>query len=126
MLVKDGGTLVLLIPAPEGIAPDHPQLVELGVTPGDEVLDMVAQGKIADEVAAATYLAFDQTRKRINVILVTDGIAEQEAARIGVKATPNFEGALSAALAGSGAQARIGVVTHGADVMGHFQPNHSE
>ncbi len=37
MLVKDGGTLILIIPAPEGIAPDHTLLVDLGTTPGDEV-----------------------------------------------------------------------------------------
>jgi hypothetical protein len=121
MLVKDGGTLILLIPAPEGIAPDHPQLVELGVTPGDEVLSMVERGEIIDEVAAATYLAFDQTRKRISVILVTDGITEEEAARIGVKATPDFDSALTSALAHHGNQSCIGVVTHGADIVGRFK-----
>lgn len=121
MLVKDGGTLILLIPAPEGIAPDHPQLVELGVTPGDEVLAMVERGEIADEVAAATYLAFDQTRRRVDIILVTDGISEEEAARIGVKATPDFETAREAALTRHGNRARIGVITHGADIMGHFK-----
>ncbi len=121
MMVKDGGTLILLIPAPEGIAPDHQQLVELGVTPSDEVLAMVERGEIADEVGAATYLAYDQTRKRINVILVTDGIPEGEAARIGARATPDFDRALTAALERHGRQARIGVVTHGADIMGRFK-----
>jgi nickel-dependent lactate racemase len=117
MLVKDGGTLILLIPAPEGIAPDHHQLVELGVTPGDEVLGMVGRGEIPDEVAAATYLAFDQTRKRVDIILVTDGITGEEADRIGVKATPDFDDALAGVLARNGNRARIGVVTHGADIM---------
>jgi hypothetical protein len=119
--VKDGGTLILLIPAPEGIAPDHPQLVELGVTPGDRVLAMVERKEIADVVAAATYLAFDQTRKRIHITLVTDGISQEEADNIGVKATPDFDTALAAALAYHGNQARIGVVTHGADIMGCFR-----
>jgi len=120
MLVKDGGTLILLIPAPEGISPDHQQLVELGMTPGDEVLAMVERGEIVDEVGAATYLAYDQTRKRINVTLVTDGIPKGEAARIGAKAALDFDGALAAALEQHGSQARIGVVTHGADIMGRF------
>jgi nickel-dependent lactate racemase len=120
MLVKDGGTLILLFPAPEGIAPDHPQFVELGLTPGDEVLAMIERDEIADEVAAATYLAFDQTRQRINIILVTEGISEVEAAQIGVKARPDFEGALKAALTHHGDQARIGVVTQGGDVVGRF------
>jgi len=120
MLVKDGGTLILLIPAPEGIAPDHTQLVDLGTTPAEEVLAMVAEGKIADEVAAATYLAFDQTRRRINVALVSDGISNAEAAKIGITATTDFGEALTAALARHGSAARIGVVTQGADIMANF------
>ena len=66
MMARDGGTLILIIPAPEGIAPDHTLLVDFGTTPGDKVLALVNSGKMHDEVAAATYLAFDQTRKRIH------------------------------------------------------------
>ncbi|MFB3779004.1 MAG: nickel-dependent lactate racemase [Bryobacteraceae bacterium] len=117
MVVKDGGTLILLIPAPEGIAPDHQQLVDFGTTSSEEVQRLVREGKVADEVAAATYLAFDRTRRRINVILVSDGITDAEARRIGITATRSFREALDTALARHGASARIGVVTAGADVM---------
>lgn len=122
MLAKDGGTLILLIPAPEGIAPDHTTLVELGVTPAETVQRMVAAGEIADEVAAATYLAYDQTRRRISVTLVSDGITPAEGAKIGAFATPSFDVALRDALKRHGPGARIGVVTHGADIMGHYRP----
>jgi lactate racemase len=121
MLVKDGGTLILLIPAPEGIAPDHQQLIEFGTASSEEVLQLVADGKVADEVAAATYLAFDRTRRRVDVILVTDGIPDQEARKIGITATESFSEALKAALARHGASSRIGVVTAGADIMGRTQ-----
>jgi nickel-dependent lactate racemase len=120
MLVKDGGTLILVIPAPEGIAPDHPYMVELGVTPGDEVQRLVKAGQIADGVGAATYLALDQTRKRVEIILVSDGISQEEAVKIGLTATSNFEEALRKALSRHGEQAKIGVITQGADIMGHF------
>jgi hypothetical protein len=53
--------------------------------------------------------------------MVSDGITETEAAKIGAKATPDFEQALADALAYHGKQARIGVVTHGADIMGQFK-----
>jgi nickel-dependent lactate racemase len=117
MVVRDGGTLILMIPAPEGIAPDHQQLVDFGTTSSEEVLRLVKEGKVADEVAAATYLAFDQTRCRINVILVSDGIPDSEARKIGITATKSFPEALKSALARHGASARIGVVTAGADIM---------
>jgi nickel-dependent lactate racemase len=126
MLVKDGGTLILIIPAPEGIAPDHTLLVDFGTTPGDEVMDLVTQGKVHDEVAAATYLAFDQTRKRLTVALVSDGIPDSEARKIGITSTTDFNEALAAALARHGKNARIGVVTAGADVMAKFTGKESE
>ncbi len=120
MLVKDGGTLILMIPAPEGIAPDHMQLVEFGTTPADEVMKLVSDGKVTDEVAAATYLAFDQTRRRLNVALVTDGISNSEATQIGITSTDDFNEALASAFARHGSDARIGVVTQGADIMANF------
>lgn len=126
MLAKDGGTLILLIPAPEGIAPDHTQLVDFGTTPADTVFDLVTEGKVHDEVAAATYLAFDQTRRRLNIVLVSDGIPDAEARKIGITATIDFHAALAAALARHGKNARIGVITAGADIMAKFTGQESE
>lgn len=121
MLVRDGGTLILFIPAPEGIAPDHQLLVELGLTPADEVMAKVQAGEISDEVAAATYIAYDVTRRRIKVVLVSDGITPEEGAKIGLLATPDFESAFEQAMAQYGPGARIGIVTHGADIHGRVR-----
>jgi nickel-dependent lactate racemase len=120
MLVRDGGTLILLIPAPEGIAPDHPQLVALGMTPGDQVMPMVERGEVTDGVAAATYLAYDQTRRRAHIVLVSDGITDDSARKIGARATNDLQAALANALAQHGTHARVGVVTHGADILGQI------
>jgi nickel-dependent lactate racemase len=120
MLAREGGTLILVTPAPEGMCPDHPQLIELGMTPQDQVYELLKQGKISDGVAAATYLAFIQTRGRVNIIVVTDGFTNEQAARIGLTATPSLEEALSLAMARHGKGARVGVVTKGADVMARF------
>jgi nickel-dependent lactate racemase len=121
MMVKDGGTLILVISAPEGISRDHPQLVEFGLRPSDKILELYEKGDISDGVAAATYVALDRTRKRANIILVTDNIKDDEVTRIGLKATPDFEVAVDMALALHGKEARIGVVTNGADIIGRFQ-----
>ena len=50
-----------------------------------------------------------------------NGITEDEAACIGLTATIDFDEALAAALARYGDEARIGVVTHGADIIGCFK-----
>ena len=121
MLTKDGGTLILVTAAAEGIALDHPQLVELGTTPQEEVFKLLKTGKISDGVAAATYLALVQTRRRLNIILVTEGFTNEQATRIGLTATSSLEQTITWALDHHGDQARIGVVTKGADIMGHFR-----
>lgn len=121
MLAKDGGTLILVTPAPEGIAPDHPLLVELGTTDEAAVHERLKAGKICDGVAAATYLAFVQTRRRVEVVVVTDGFTNDEAARIGITATGDLDQALADALSRHGPDARVGIVTKGADIMAHFK-----
>lgn len=126
MMARDGGTLILLIPAPEGIAPDHRQLVDFGTTPAEKVMDLVTEGKVHDEVAAATYLAFDQTRRRLSITLVSDGIPDAEARKIGITATTDFKEALTAALARHGKDARVGVITAGADIMANFTGKESD
>jgi nickel-dependent lactate racemase len=124
MLVRDGGTLILFIAAPEGISQDHPELMELGLKTGEEVMEMVREGRVADEVAAATHIAFYQTRRRIRVVLVTEGITPADGARIGLTATPDGQAALAEALERHGPRARIGVVTHGADIAGRVREAH--
>jgi len=94
MLVKDRGDLTLLIPAPEGVSPDHQELVELATTPGEQAVAMLKRGEVADEVAAATYMAFDRTRSRIGITLRTDNISPAEAGRIGTGSTSPFTEAL--------------------------------
>ena len=121
MLVRDGGTLILFIAAPEGIAPDHPQMLDLGPKTGEEVMQMVRDGLVADEVAAATHIAYDQTRRRIRIVLVTEGISPQDGARIGLLATPDHRPALAEALERYGPQSQIGIVNHGADISGRVR-----
>jgi len=122
MLVRDGGTLILLHPAPEGIARRHPTMVALGQKPPKEVLAMVERGEIEDGVAAATHLALSQTSRRIHVVLVSSGIAPSDAGRIGLEATSDHVAALEAALARHGSKASVGVVTMGAEILGEVSP----
>jgi chorismate mutase len=84
-------------------------------------MPMVERGEISDGVAAATYLALDQTRQRVNIVLVSDGITNDEARKIGLTATQDLQAAFAAARARHGARARIGVVTHGAEIVGCFK-----
>ena len=59
----------------------------------------------------------DVTRRRINIILVSEGINPDEAAKIGFKVFNNINYVLDIVLRQKGEDASIGVVTHGGDVM---------
>jgi nickel-dependent lactate racemase len=126
MMVRDGGTLILVIPAPEGIAPDHPEVVALGMTPGTQVLEMVERGEVTNGVAATAYMALDRTRSRAKIILVTEGISGEEASKIGLIATKDFDEALRSAMDRQGEKVQIGVITHGADVLAQFEQKPDE
>jgi len=118
MAVRDKGTLVLLCPNPEGIAPDHPDFIKLGTCSPQEAKKRFKEGKIKDKVALATYLAIDVTRRRIKVILVSEGIDPDEASKMGFKVFDDINDVLDIVLKQKDENAKkIGVVTHGADVM---------
>jgi len=114
--VRDGGVLILVIHAPEGIAPDHTELVALGTKSIAEVRTMLAENLIVDEVAAATYQAYRATRDRISVVLVSSGIDSVEAKRIGAYACTSLGEALGIAQ-GLTTGNDIGILPYGADVI---------
>lgn len=116
--LKDRGTLILICPDPEGIAPDHPDFISLGTCSPEEAKERFKEEEIKDKVALATYLAMGVTRRRINIILVSEGIDLDEASKIGLKVFDDIDDALDIVLRQKDEDAKkIGVVTHGGDVM---------
>jgi nickel-dependent lactate racemase len=117
LTVKPGGEVILLNPAPEGVAPDHPTVVELGVTPVEEVLAELEQNAIEDKVGAATYLAIDVLRSYVEVTVVSHPIGADDFRALGLNWRGDGQAALDEALARSGQDARVGFITHGADLL---------
>lgn len=116
LAVKPGGVLVLAAADPEGIANDHPDLVKLGVSSAEKAKATFAAGEITDKVGLATYLAMNLNRNRVRVILVSKGISQTQAAAIGLDWAPDVQAAFDRAIALTGLDCRIGVVTQGADI----------
>ena len=48
MAVRDGGTLINIAPNPEGVADNHPNLLEVGYRSHSEIVRMVDKGDIQD------------------------------------------------------------------------------
>src|SRR5918911_4748422 len=53
MAVRGGGTLIVVAPNPEGVADNHPNLLEIGYRPHSEIVKMVQDGRVDDLIGAA-------------------------------------------------------------------------
>jgi len=117
MTVKPDGVILLLNPAYEDVAPDHPYMVELGTTPMDVVNEQLDRDEIADRVACSTYLAMAATRKHARIIIVSEPIAREGLERMGLGWEGDAERALAKVLEWVGPNARIGVMPQAADML---------
>ncbi len=83
MVLREGGTLILLTPCPEGVARTHPEVLELARLTPEEIDKKVRSGLVSDPVGAANSMVWSKIRSRIKVVLVSEGISEQEARSLG-------------------------------------------
>ena len=95
MILRDGGTLILVTPCPEGVAQTHPEVVELtGLTP-QEIDERVNTGKTKDPVGAANSMVWSKIRSRIKIVIVSDGIKEEEARSMGFQWSSSLQEAVN-------------------------------
>lgn len=82
LAVRDGGVIVLVTPATEGIG-EHPEFGELIPRSREEILAMLNAGGVKDELSAAAALAVRLVAARAHIVLVTDGLTGEEARMMG-------------------------------------------
>jgi len=118
LAVRPGGVVVLVTPCPHGVSDEHPEVEKFGYRGLAEVKDMVAQGRIADLVAAAHLVHVGRViRDKARGIMVSPGIDPEVQRRIGFESAATPQEALERALRLVGADARIVVLRHGGDVL---------
>jgi len=118
LVVKTKGTIVLLAPCPEGVAVEHPDVEHFGYKPYHEVKNLVKKEKIKDISAAAHMVHVGRViREKATCILVSEGIDEKTAKRIGFDYALTFDEALKKALDKHGSNAKIVVMRHTSDLL---------
>jgi nickel-dependent lactate racemase len=108
-VLKRGGTIVLLAPCPDGVAEEHPDVLEYGYRPFDEVERMVEEGSIGD-LAAADHIARCGNymyRKDLRCILVSGGVSEEDAERLSMEHAATPQEAVEMVLRRHGQSARF-------------------
>lgn len=114
--VKEGGTVILAAPCPEGLAHNHPRLREWLALPHDEILRRLRgvdpEDTEADIVAAVIASCNSRARERARIFLVSDGLTAEDARDLGYTPFPSVQAALDEALA-SNPEASIGILPQG-------------
>ncbi|HHY47480.1 MAG TPA: nickel-dependent lactate racemase [Firmicutes bacterium] len=110
-LVRDGGTVVLAAGCPDGIAPEHPEILKFGYPRFEEIKALVETGQIQD-LSAASHMALTSRilwGKQVECILVSRGIDKETATKLGLSWADSPQEAVDRAFAkhGSGARAYV-------------------
>lgn len=115
--VKDGGTVIFLTAAPDGICANHPFLAEHGRCSYSELKDMMVCDEVDDRVAGSLLMLIKKGVEGVNVIAVSDGLTREMKGLMAMEHADSMEEALRMAFARHGKDATVGVVHHGGDVL---------
>lgn len=116
LLVRDGGTLILVAACPEGVAQNHDLLYYSSLGP-DELKVRLEGCRVEDRAAAAAARRVGLVSRRVRVVMVSQGLNGDDASKLGFDYAQDLQGALDAALARHGEGCRLSVLTHGAEVF---------
>lgn len=117
MAVREGGTIIVVTPCPEGVAMMHAGMLDFAASSADWIEGQIDSGAIQDVVSGALALAWARVRERAAVSLVSGGITPEEARALGFTPYASVEAALTAALEKHGQAAKITVLTHAPDTL---------
>ena len=111
LMVRDGGTLILVTPCPEGIN-IHPLYADYMNRDPDELQTELDAGQVEDPNACAGAILIGRMKRRIKLGLVSSGLSRADADRMGFTYFDSVEAAIAVELDGSADPASVGVLTH--------------
>jgi lactate racemase len=115
--VREGGTIIVLTPCPEGVSVTHQDMLEITALRAEQIELMIDRGELDDVVSGGLALAWARIRERADVSLVSGGISDTDARALAFTPYQSVEDALTAALHKYGEDATINVLTHAPDLL---------
>ncbi|HEU5425012.1 MAG TPA: nickel-dependent lactate racemase [Nitrolancea sp.] len=115
--VREGGTVIVMTPCPEGVSVTHQEMLRFTGLPSRKIETLIERGTIADVVSGGLALAWAKIRERERVSLVSGGISGEEARALGFTLFPSADEALAEALRRHGPDATVTVMTHAPELL---------
>ena len=117
LMVKPGGTIIVVTPCPEGVTVTHRELLAYAAEPSETILNRYETNQLDDPVAASLAVAWARVREHAHVVIVSDGITSDETRALGFERSPTVAQALSKLAAASTDELNVGVLTHAPDTL---------
>jgi nickel-dependent lactate racemase len=115
--VKEGGTIIVVTPCPEGVAVTHQEMLNITPLSAARIESMINDGEVEDVVSGGLALAWAKMRERAQISLVSDGISRTESKALGFRKHASVDDALSSALKRYGSDASVTVMTHAPEML---------
>jgi nickel-dependent lactate racemase len=117
LAVKDGGTIIVITPCPEGVAVMHPGILKYTALSADQIIERINSGAIQDVVSGALALAWARVREHAQVSMVSAGISPEETRALGFSPYQTPDAALASAFERQGSNAQVTVLTHAPEML---------
>lgn len=116
LLLRDGGTLILVTPCPERVAHNHDLLSYMAI-PLDSLRERMKDFQVEDRAAAAAAVRIGLVLRRVRVMVVSDGLTKADNEGLGFQQAPHLQEAVDRCLRAYGDGCRVSVLTHGGDLF---------
>jgi len=110
MVVKRGGTIILVTPIPEGLGPYGERIRRTGYLPRREIVARVESGEIPDRFIACHLMAFGRIIEHGQIIVVSSATHDALLDQVGLPHAPNVTAAIQRARSRMGRGATVAVL----------------
>jgi lactate racemase len=112
LVVKPGGTVVLVTPCPERLSRHEPDIVRTGYLAASDIRRRVADGSIGSLAIACHLMALGRIIERGELIVVSPGLDEELCRRVGLSRAATVGEAIARARTRLGKGATVGILEH--------------
>lgn len=121
LVLKPGGTIILVAPCPEGVGVTHPSQVEYLAMEPEKLLRKIANGHAEDPIAAAVCAKVTHIKRRAQIVVVSPWLKEAEVRSMGFAYYPDLYQALAniGVLDKSGQE--VAIITHGGETVPYIR-----
>jgi nickel-dependent lactate racemase len=112
LVVRPGGTVILVTPCPEGLSRHVDEIRRIGYLRASEIVQRVAEGSIPSLAIACHLMAMGRMLERGELVVVSPGLGEELCAEVGLASAASVPEAIARARSRLGRGATVGILEH--------------